>query len=61
MINYYFKKPFREKFKDAFTKTFDQIYAQYSKPEKIAYWAIVIIGFLMIARVWITKLNVFNL
>jgi hypothetical protein len=55
----YFKKSYKEKLKDAFTKTFDQIYAQYSKPEKMAYWAIIIAGFSVIAYVWVAKLKVF--
>ncbi len=49
----YYKKSYKEKLKDAFTKTFDQIYAAYSKPEKIIYWVIVTLGISFIISVWI--------
>lgn len=61
MTDLYYKKPYKARLKDAFTKTFDQIYAQYSKPEKLAYWIIVVAGLSAIAYVWITKLKVFGL
>jgi hypothetical protein len=56
----FFKNPYKEKLKDVFTKTFDQIYAEYSKSEKIAYWLIFIAGFSMITYVWIAKLNFYD-
>lgn len=49
----YYKKPYKEKLKDAFTKTFDQIYAGYSKPEKIVYWVIIMLGISFIVSAWI--------
>ena len=49
----YYKKKYQEKLKNSFTKTFDQIYAQYSKTEKIGYWIIVISVTCFIASVWI--------
>jgi hypothetical protein len=55
----YYKKHFKLKLLDAFTKTFDQIYEQYSKPEKVAYWVALIVGFSIIAYVWIVKLKIF--
>ncbi len=59
MTEHYYKKPFQEKLRDAFTKTFGQIYEQYSKPEKVGYWIIVVAGFSAIAYMWIVKLKVF--
>lgn len=59
MTSPYYKKSHIEKLKDAFTKTFDQIYVQYSKPERLAYWVIVVVGFSVVAYVWIAKLKVF--
>ena len=58
MTEPYCKKPYIEKLLDAFTKTFGQIYAQYSKPEKVAYWVIVFVGFSAIAYVWAVKLKI---
>jgi hypothetical protein len=55
----YYKKPFKLKLIDSFTKTFDQIYVQYSKPEKAAYWLAVIVGFSIIAYKWIVRLKIF--
>lgn len=52
-MKHYYKKKYREKLKDSFTKTFDQIYTQYSKPEKIGYWIIVMSVIFFIASVWI--------
>jgi hypothetical protein len=49
MNNLYFKKPYREKLADAFTKPFGQIYAKYSIGEKVGYWIIVFAGFSLIA------------
>jgi len=44
----YYKKPYRVKLADAFTKTFGQIYSQYSMGEKAGYWIIVFAGFSLI-------------
>lgn len=49
----------QKKVRDAFTKTFGQIYAQYSKPEKVAYWLIILTGFGAIGYVWVFKLKIF--
>ena len=51
----YYKKNYREKMRDVFTKTFDQIYSEYSKFERVAYWLIIVIGFSAIIYVWALK------
>ncbi|MEY5002261.1 MAG: hypothetical protein RL678_70 [Pseudomonadota bacterium] len=48
MNKMYYKKPYRVKLADAFTKTFGQIYSQYSMGEKAGYWIIVFAGFSLI-------------
>ena len=57
----YFKKPYRERLRDAFTKTRGQIYSEFSLREKIAYAILVGIGFAAIAWVWIFKLHVLRI
>ena len=45
----YYKKPYSERLANAFTKTFGQIYSQYSMGEKVGYWIIVFAGFSLVA------------
>jgi|GEM_PF-4912687 len=53
MTDDYFKKPYRERLKDAFTKTRGQIYAQYSSREKFIYTILIVLGFVIIVSVWV--------
>lgn len=56
----YFRKPYRKRLKDAFTKTRGQIYSEFSSREKIIYVILVCAGFVVIAWVWIFKLHMFD-
>ncbi len=50
-----FKKSHREKLTVAFTKTFGQIYSQYSVGERVGYWIIVFMGLSIIAYLGLRK------
>lgn len=55
MNKIYYKKSYRERLADAFTKTFGQIYSQYSMGNRVGHWIIVFAGFSLIAYLGFRK------